>query len=345
MQIARRVGRSTILLAPLVLAAPPAPTEESVAKMKGVSWVAGAEIEAADLDALVAVGADWIVQTPFGWQERIDSTEVALVTDGRVYWGERDIGLEVTTRLAARRGIQTLLKPHLWLRRSEDGAWRGQIAMNGESEWQAWFGSYRRFILHYAELAERLEIPMLAIGTELHVTAVQRPEDWRSLISEVRKVYSGKLTYSANWYREFEEVPFWDALDAIGIQAYFPLASHPRPSRETLTATWKRHLAAIETVAKRLGKPVIFTEIGYRSTADAAIEPWTWPQDVSGAEVDLDTQARCYEAFFATAWRQPWLAGAFIWKWYPSADGPRHAFDFSPQGKPAERVLAAHYRD
>jgi len=319
-------------------------TAAAPVKMRGVSWVAGGEITGAHFDPLVAVGADWIVQTPFGWQQGVASTEVALVTDGRILWGERDAGLELTTRLAGERGIQTLLKPHVWLRRAEGGAWRGQIAMQSEADWANWFASYRRFILHYAALAERLAIPMLAVGTELHATAVERPDDWRRLIADVRAVYSGKLTYSANWYREFEEIPFWDALDAIGIQAYFPLAGEESPTVETLTAAWQRQLPTIAAVAARFGKPVIFTEIGYRSSADAAIEPWAWPRDESAARVDVETQARCYQAFFATAWQEPWLAGAFIWKWYPEAASARRATDFTPQGKPAERVLATHYR-
>ena len=36
-------------------------------------------------------------------------------------------------------------------------------------------------------------------------------------------MYSGKLTFGANWYLEYEDVTFWDDLDYIGIQAYFPL--------------------------------------------------------------------------------------------------------------------------
>ncbi len=43
---------------------------------------------------------------------------------------------------------------------------------------------------------------------------------------------------------------------------------------------------------------------------------------------------------------EPWLAGAFVWKWYPDherAGGPSHP-GFTPQNKPAERVLQAWYR-
>ena len=62
---------------------------------------------------------------------------------------------------------------------------------------------------------------MFSVGTELQIPALQREADWRQLIKDVRAVYSGKLIYSANWYEEYEGIKFWDALDAIGVQAYF----------------------------------------------------------------------------------------------------------------------------
>ena len=184
---------------------------------RGVAWVAGRTVDGKALDALVAHGVTWIAQTPFGWQQAADSPEIHLVTQGRVYWGETDEGLRATTRLARERGIRTLLKPHIWLRRSS-GKWRGEIAMQDEDDWQRWFESYRRFILHYAHLAQEHDIEAFCVGTELHRTVVERPDDWRALIAEVRQVYDGKLTYGANWYQEFEDIDFWDTLDYIVVQ-------------------------------------------------------------------------------------------------------------------------------
>lgn len=172
-----------------------------------------------------------------------------------------------------------------------------------------------------------------------------RPADWRRLIAEVRAVYGGKLTYSANWHREFEEVAFWDDLDYVGIQAYFPLADKHSPTVEELMAGWRRHLPAIETVARRTDRPVLFTELGYRNSADAAIEPWRWPDWVErmfGA-TDAETQARCYEAFFRTFWHRPWFAGAYIWKWFPGRGSRPRGISFSPQGLTAEAVLGRWY--
>ena len=94
-------------------------------------------------------------------------------------WGERDAGLEITTRLARQLGIKTLLKPHIWMRPSSTGKWRSDIEMGSEEDWQSWFKDYRKFILHYAKFAQKNGIEALCIGTELHQTVVKREKEWR----------------------------------------------------------------------------------------------------------------------------------------------------------------------
>ena len=51
------------------------------------------------------------------------------------------------------------------------------------------------------------------------------PGPARTLIAELRTLYPGLLTYSANW-DEAQDVLFWDQLDLIGINAFYPLADH-----------------------------------------------------------------------------------------------------------------------
>ena len=318
-------------------------------RQRGVSWVAGREsVVKEDFQPLVKNHVNWIVQTPFGWQREFNSPAIRMATDGRVMWGERDAGLETTTRLARQLGIKTLLKPHIWMRPSSTGKWRSDIEMGSEEDWRSWFEDYRKFILHYAKFAQKNGIEALCIGTELHQTVVKREKEWRKIISEIRQVYDGKLTYAANWYREFEELKFWNELDFIGIQAYFPLAKKEDPTLEELKNGWLSHMEAIEDVSKKYNKPVVFTEIGYRSDANAAIKPWEWPARRSreiANEQDLQTQANCYEAFFQIFWKKEWVAGAYFWKWFPKSRSSPATRDkrFTPQGKPAEQVMAKWY--
>ena len=320
------------------------------ARLCGVNWVGGDSITVADLAPLAPDHVTWLAQVPFGWQDGVATPTVQLHTarpGGRWgLWGESDVGLLCTARLARRRGIRTLLKPHLWVRGSGSG-WAGDVKMTTPADWNTWFASYTAFILHYARLAEVEHLGLLCIGTELvQTTAPDHEAAWRALIRQVRQVYHGPLTYAAN-YDEYQKIRFWDALDYIGVQAYFPLIAAPNPSLETLVAGWQPHLRALARLQKQVGKPVIFTEVGYKTTADAAAEPWKWPDRTAALQpADEATQARCYEAMFRACWGLPWLKGMFIWKWYPGleADGParRHA-DFTPQHKLAEAVLARWY--
>ncbi len=333
--------------APAATRARPAPDS---ARLRGVSWVGGDSITAADLEPLRRTHVTWIAQMPFGWQASAAAPAIGLSTarpvGGRGLWGESDAGLLHTARLARQHGIRSLLKPHVWVRGR--GAWPGDIDMGSAADWDAWFASYTRFLLHYAQVAETGRFDGLCIGTELlHATAPAHEKAWRGLIKQVRRVYHGPLTYAANWSGEYQQIRFWDALDYVGIQAYFPLSAAPSPPLDTLLRGWQPHLRALAAWQKKIGKPVVFTEVGYKNTADAAARPWEWPARTTPAPApDNATQARCYEALFRACWGQPWLNGVFIWKWYPglAADGParRHA-DFTPQHKPAEAVLTRWY--
>ena len=240
-----------------------------------MSWVASnEEVSEREIIRLVQNNVEWIAQTPFGWQSGINNPAIRL-NRGASWWGERNRGIRETTRMARKYGIKTLLKPHVWLSRAE-GKWRGDIAMDSEAEWKAWFESYTTFIIHYAKLTQELGIESLCMGMELHRAAVERDADWRNVICDVRAVYTGKLVYGANWFEEFEQILFWDELDYIGVQAYFPLTDRVNPNREELVEGWKPHIEAIERIQARYNKPVLITEVGYHSSVDAAVEPWTW---------------------------------------------------------------------
>lgn len=224
-------------------------------------------------------------------------------------------------------GLRVMLKPHV---DGTDGSWRGQFCPENVDDW---FLSYRRFITHYAALAEECGAEMFAVGTELsQLSKGPFRRQWIELISEVRTHFGGLITYAANGAHandEFTSVSFWDAVDLIGVDAYFPVDKG-----------WKRHAPALKRLSDEYEKPLIFTEIGYRSCAGAAAEPWNWPTQ---GPVDLDEQERCYAAFF-DAWSRgnKWMQGAFWWNW-PAADTSERNTDYTPRAKPAGQILASHF--
>jgi hypothetical protein len=322
-------------------------------KHRGVCWVGGRNIiEEKDLAEIAGKNVNWISQTPFGWQRGHDNPQIGNNrSSDYTWWGERDEGLIKTTQYAKQHGIKTILKPHIWLR-DEGGKWRGEIKMKSEEDWLKWFENYTGFIMHYAKLAEEQQMEMLCIGTELHQTCVDRADDWRKLIAKIRTVYSGPLTYAANFGDEYQDVPFWDELDYIGVQAYFPLTKKENPSVRNLRDGWKQPIKDLKKLSAKYGKPILFTEVGYKSTKDSGIEPWTWPQRIDREEREAiyseKTQAALYEALFAEVMDEPWLAGVHLWKWYPNYEQrlnsrrgskPYYSIDFTPQAKEAEKVM------
>ncbi|MEL7005840.1 MAG: hypothetical protein AAFN93_24390 [Bacteroidota bacterium] len=338
-------------------------TESTVAvreRQKGVCWVGGRrDVDELPFKELRQKNVQWISQTPFGWQPSHDSPEISLGWRGSNNTERRDKGVVRTTELARKEGIKTILKPHIWLRNA-DTHWRGDIAMTTNGDWEVWFSNYEKFILHYARLAESLQIEILCIGTELHQTCKSKNENWVELIAKIRKVYSGKLTYAANFDQEYEDIQFWNLLDFIGIQAYFPLSENENPTLAELKEGWSTPISKLKRFSNEHKKPVLFTEIGYKSTKGAAIEPWKWPQQIDQGErkaiYSEETQALCYEAMFQTVWKETWLAGIYLWKWYPnfnqirargnqSQEDLKNYFniDFTPQNKEAEEVMQKWY--
>jgi hypothetical protein len=234
------------------------------------------------------------------------------------------------------RNMSIMLKPHV---DCANGVWRGFISFSNEGDWQAWFSQYELFINHYATLAQACGVEEFCVGVE-YVGTVHREAEWRTVIDSVRANFSGLLTYAANW-DNYGQVPFWDALDVVGIDAYFPLTNDTDPDFSTIMTGWSHWKAAIANFQTTVQKTVVFTEIGYCSQDGTNTEPWNWT--LSGI-VDLKEQTDCYEAVFQTFWREPWFGGIYWWVWDPdpAAGGPADVH-YTPHGKPAEDVLKTYY--
>ncbi|MEM6955219.1 MAG: hypothetical protein AAF645_06000 [Myxococcota bacterium] len=293
----------------------------------------GTETSARTLTELEDLGVDSISLTPFGFSPSLTSNEVRHV--GQRSGGETDARMAAEFGAARARGLRVLLKPHLWV---AGGAWRAELA---PASWTAWFDAYARWMVRYARMAEEAGVAILAVGTELRSSlAFEQP--WRTLIAQVRSVFSGKLVYCANW-DALDAVPFWDALDYLGVQFYAPLASALGDSEAAMEARLGEHLAGLDRLSERVGRPMLLTEVGYKATQDTAIRPFEWTERAA-SPLDLNAQARAYRVLFRGLCRCRALRGVYLWKWFTNPDtreeGPR---GFSPRGKPAEAILRAAY--
>jgi len=228
-------------------------------------------------------------------------------------------------------GLRVMFKPHVDV---ADDSWRGEINPQDKAKW---FKSYTDFIVHYAKIAEEHNVEMFSIGTEFKsLNGVENRFEWENTIKKIREVYSGNLTYAANW-DDYRNVCFWDLVDVVGIDAYFPISSERNPSLNELVNGWSKWVRELSEWQKEIRKDIVFTEIGYRSTDYAAREPWEYQQD---RPINQELQANCYKAVMESFKDKPWFKGAFFWSWTPQKDyGGKFNTDFTPQHKLAEKVF------
>ena len=327
------------------------PTPESASVLavkpefqKGMTYVAWTESGYSNpesvkvMEQMASLGVEWAALVITQFQDRFDSPKIYPVRDKT----PSDESLIFAIRKLHDLKFKLMLKPHLDLVES-NGKWRGDIGFSDSNGWEEWFKNYTSFILHYATIAAEENVEQFCIGTELANATLTQPAFWKDLINKVRQVYKGKLTYGANWDEEFERIEFWNELDYAGVDSYFFLAVPSKPTVEDLKDAWKDWIRVIEAWQKNINKPVIFTEIGYKSATGSVDEPW---QYASFGELDLSLQANSYKALLESFWDKPWFYGVYWWYWgvNPKMGGPSNR-GFTPQNKPAQDVIKEWYKE
>lgn len=284
-----------------------------------------------------AQGATWIALTPFGRVGSlaglgIDPTFEAPHADNRR-------AIERAAGQAHALGLQVMLVPHLWV---ESGEWRAKIDPGSDLGWRRWQESYARYVLSWADVAERAHVELFSLGVELRswVTTTRAPS-FVQLAGAVRARYHGLLTYSANW-DDAEDTCIWSAVDVVGINAFFPLTDHDDATPQELWQGGEKVQSLVQQLSDGTGKPVLFTEMGYTTRKNAAKDPWEWPDNMQGIVVDQQAQADAYRGLLGPALENPrGFAGFFVWRVYsdPNDTSQESELGFSPRGKLAEVPL------
>lgn len=253
--------------------------------------------------------------------------------------GETDESVACLSRNSHKLGLSVLIKPQIWIR----GSWPGDIEMSSEKEWDQFFYNYERWMMHYAFLAEIYQADMLCIGVEMVKTTLQHPDKWRAMTQNLRRLYSGPIVYAANWGEEFEQAEIWDAMDYIGFNCYYPMSEKEKPTLKELKKTFSQTAEKAKTVSEKFQRPLMFTEIGFRSIE----APWKHPHaEAGGAAVSEEDQALAYQAVCEVLQPSDWMNGIFWWKWpsytqYPTEESK----SFTPMGKQAQEVVADWFQD
>jgi hypothetical protein len=292
---------------------------------------------------LAELGINWVSVQPFGFFKK--NQPQVWFNSPRQWWGERPEGIATCVAAAKAANMKTLLKPQLWSHEQ----WIGHLDFPEEdsASLDIWKAEYRAYALFWAKLADSLDIEMYCIGTEIEQLAKKQEVYWRQLITEIRTIYKGQLTYASNW-DSFETIPFWDALDFIGIDAYFPLCPHKTPKVKTLKKAWQEPFQRIKALQQKFGKPVIFTEFGYLSVDACAYKHWELEPKRASLNSNEKAQANAIQALLEVFGSEKWWMGGFQWKWHidPSTsamEGPP-SNDYTPDGKLSEEILKKYYK-
>ncbi|MFT7071729.1 MAG: hypothetical protein ACJAX3_000702 [Patiriisocius sp.] len=308
-------------------------------KINAVSFVAsGNEAVKEHVDAVVNINANYATVMPFGFIRSLETTKIIHNTD-RQWFGESKDGIIQYAKMLQQQNVGVMVKPQIWISRGE---FTGHLKMNTEEEWQQLEESYTSFILTYAAAAQEINAAIFCIGTELEQFIVNRPQYWMQLILEIKYIYKGKLTYAANW-DEYKRVPFWDALDYIGVDAYFPISDSQTPTLQEAIDGWQPWKKELQGVSEKFSRPILFTEYGYRSVDYSGKEPWKSDHKMPG--VNMEAQANLTEGLFSAIYPEEWFAGGFIWKWFidhKNSGGLENPM-YTPQNKPAEELIKKHF--
>lgn len=308
-------------------------------KINGVSFVASRKaIDSTHTKPVVNVNANAASIMPFGFIRDLAHPEIIHNTD-RQWFGETREGSKQYIETLRKDGVSVMIKPQIWL---WHGEFTGSLKMDNEADWKLLETSYTSFILEYAELAQEVNAEVFCIGTELEEFIKNRPAYWSNLIKQVRTIYTGKLTYAANW-DEFWRTPFWKEIDYIGIDAYFPVSDMQTPTVEDCIKGWEKHKKGLKSFSEKLDRPILFTEYGYRSVDYTAKEPWRY--DRSMKSINLVAQNNATQALFDAVWNEDWFAGGYLWKWFIDHNevGGENNNQFTPQNKPVEKTIKTYY--
>lgn len=271
--------------------------------------------------------ADTVIFVPCGLQETAHSEKISFDHKRNV----TDEELEKMIAYARELGLRVILKPTV---NCVNGTWRAHISFFDldvpcEPKWSNWFASYTRFQLHYAKIAERTGCEMFIAGCEM-VMSEHREREWRKLITDIRSVYSGLVSYNTDKYQE-NQITWWDAVDVISSSGYYPIDD------------WENQLDRIEKVVKQFDKPFFFAEAGCMATEGSNLVPNNW--EVTGG-IDLEGQAAWYQAMTEAISRRDWVDGMAVWSWdgqlYSEEEARKHRY-YEIYRKPAGDVIRRFY--
>jgi hypothetical protein len=324
----------------------------------------------AALDDIVATGANWVIFTPSWSYTRLLPPVLEPVPGQDIFWDDT----VKSVKHAQSRNLKVALRPspnfptaipEWWAAAPRDFSW-----------WVSWFDNYRIFALHHADLAAQSGAQTLVLGGEwispalpggtladgsLSGVPVDADERYRALISEVRQRYSGQIAWALPYPEGLQNLPkFLDEVDQLVVLWSAPLTENPDAPPTELQAKAERILttdiyALWLTWKHGIEDKSIVIDLAYPSANGiltgclpdpivACLPPRSLNHpapDYPLIELDLQAQAKAYDAVLAAINSQDWIDGAIASGYYPPTI--IHDKSTSVHGKPAQDVLRSWY--
>lgn len=214
-----------------------------------------------------------------------------------------------------------------------------------------------------------------------HVIHALRSPEYANFLHHAAQTgggYSGKLIYASSWgpssdglnTPEFEQISWWDTVDIIGVDAYFPLSQMSADlDVASLQRAWNGALQngasdqknipqRLATVAAKFNRPILFTSAGYASSPGSNNTPLALDGvgSATGVKTPVDSveQLNDMQALLQTFNGLPWWEGVFwngeqpLSPHYDQANWASNsnwAGDSLAASKPAGRWLATFYQN
>jgi hypothetical protein len=126
-------------------------------------------------------------------------------------------------------------------------------------------------------------------------------------------------------------------LTTMGVSEYIHLTNtQQRLDPAILPSLWRTNIEKLlDTLAQKIGHPVIISEIGYRNSAYALYRPWERDAIAQAEPPDTQEQAAAYDAALRDVLTDPNITGIYFWAWSVPL--------FQPNWKPAAKVLFKWY--
>lgn len=296
-----------------------------------------------NLDDLLAAFGSLVNYVEFRayWNVNPDDPNDVMPDDynGRCSWAD----VEAMIDQVHQKGLKA------WLTINQVYGDGGRIDPN-PTDWTTWFTNYKnKIVIPLAKMAEQHNVEILAIGMEYiirnsaffdasHPDAALIRSLWSDLIASVRQVFSGQITYCANWYfnqrtyDNFIAATWLSELDFITIDHWSPLLKECTPydfetAVQKIMEGWHGAvpttgncsvgiqpyggdwIIGYQEIAKHHNKKIVINT-GLPPVYGASRCPTQ--RFICSSTLDFTEQQKFWTAFFRTWISQPFIQGVMI---------------------------------